>query len=149
MNAIPAPEPLTRHAGPAGPHLPESSPRAITAMSRPQIGRLGEDIAAAHLADLGWHLLERNYRVARGEIDIIALDGPTLVFVEVKTRRSILAGVPQAAVDPQKLRRLRLLAGHYLMEHSPPHRDLRIDVLAVMVADGAPPEIEHVTAVGA
>ncbi|MGP9694461.1 YraN family protein [Brachybacterium sp. AOP25-B2-12] len=117
-------------------------------MSRPQIGRLGEDIAAAHLAARGWYILQRNFRVARGELDIIALDGSTLVFVEVKTRRTILSGVPQAAVDQRKLRRIRHLAGYYLMEHSPPHRDLRVDVLAVMVADDLPPEIEHVVGVG-
>ena len=120
----------------------------VRQMSRPQIGRLGEDIAAAHLAQRGWSLLERNFRVARGEIDIIALDGQTLVFVEVKTRRSILAGVPQAAVDQRKLQRLRALAGYYLAQHSPPHRDLRIDVIAVMVADGVEPEIEHIRGVG-
>lgn len=117
-------------------------------MSRPQIGRLGEDIAAAHLAERGWRILQRNFRVARGELDIIALDGSTLVFVEVKTRRTILSGVPQAAVDQRKLRRIRHLAGYYLMEHSPPHRDLRVDVVAVMVADDLPPEIEHVVGVG-
>lgn len=121
----------------------------IRSLSRPQIGRLGEDIAAAHLLEQGWVILERNHRVARGELDIVALDGQTLVFVEVKTRRTVLSGVPQAAVDARKLRRLRLLASHYLLENSPPHRDLRIDVIAVMVADGAEPEIEHLAGVGA
>lgn len=120
---------------------------AVRSMTRPQIGRLGEDIAAAHLVARGWRVLHRNHRIARGELDIIALDGPTLVFVEVKTRRTILSGVPQAAVDQRKLRRLRLLAGYYLMEHSPPHRDVRVDVLAVMVSDDGPPEIEHVVGV--
>lgn len=121
----------------------------VRQMTRPQIGRLGEDIAAAHLAASGWQVLERNVRIARGEIDIVALDGPTLVFVEVKTRRTTLSGVPQAAVDDRKLRRLRLLASAYLMDHCPPHRDLRIDVLAIMVSDDAEPEIEHLRAVGA
>lgn len=118
-------------------------------MSRPQIGRLGEELAAAHLSDRGWVILHRNYRVARGEVDIIALDGSTLVFVEVKTRRTILTGVPQAAVDETKLRRLRQLVGLYLMDNSPPHRDLRIDVLAVLLTEGRPPQIEHLRAVGA
>lgn len=125
------------------------APVAVDRMTRPQIGRLGEDLAADHLAARGWIILERNRRVARGELDIIALDGETLVFVEVKTRRTVMSGVPQAAVDERKLRRLRLLAGHYLMDSSPPHRDLRIDVIAVLVAEGREPEIQHLLGVGA
>ncbi|WP_232820314.1 YraN family protein [Brachybacterium sp. YJGR34] len=100
-------------------------------MSTAQLGRAGEDLATAHLSSGGWQIVERNLRLRRGEIDIVALDHATLVFVEVKTRRTFVTGVPQAAVTPAKLRRLRLLAGQYLMERSTPHRDVRIDVIAV------------------
>ena len=99
------------------------------------VGRYGEDVAVRHLADAGWTVLARNWRHSepemRGELDIVALAHTTLVFVEVKTRRSFVTGVPQAAVTPAKLRRLRRLAGEYLMERSTPHRDVRIDVIAV------------------
>lgn len=107
-------------------------------MSTLELGRAGEDLAAAHLKARGWQVIERNLRLRHGELDIVALDRTTLVFLEVKTRRSFVTGVPQAAVTPTKLRRLRRLAGEYLMERSTPHRDVRIDVVAVHAQlDGA------------
>ena len=111
---------------------------------------LDDELApAAHLDALGWTLLERNHRIARGEIDIIALDGETLVFVEVKARRTLLTGLPQAAVDPRKVRRLRHLVGYYLLDNAPPHRDVRIDVAAVLFADDGTARLELLRAVGA
>ena len=121
----------------------------VRAMTRIELGRHGEDVAAAHLDALGWTLLERNHRIARGEIDIIALDGETLVFVEVKARRTLLTGLPQAAVDPRKVRRLRHLVGYYLLDNAPPHRDVRIDVAAVLFADDGTARLELLRAVGA
>ena len=121
----------------------------VRTMTRIELGRHGEDLAAAHLDALGWTLLERNHRIARGEIDIIALDGETLVFVEVKARRTLLTGLPQAAVDPRKVRRLRHLVGYYLLDNAPPHRDVRIDVAAVLFADDGTARIELLRAVGA
>lgn len=132
---------------PTGTAVPPAWTRAPSLSAR-ELGQAGEQLVAEHLLADGWQVIARNHRVARGEIDIIALDGRTLVFVEVKTRRTLLAGVPQAAVTPQKLRRLRLLAGIFLMEHSPPHRDVRIDVVGVLFTDGGGPEIEHIRAVG-
>lgn len=132
----------------APPHLLPVPPGVrIARLSTLELGRFGEDLAADHLAAAGWQLLERNARLGRGELDIIALDGSTLVFVEVKTRRSLLTGVPQAAVTGHKVQRLRRLAGEYLLRSAPPHRDLRIDVIAVL----ASPErcsLEHLRAVG-
>ncbi|WP_347041130.1 YraN family protein [Brachybacterium nesterenkovii] len=121
----------------------------VRTMTRIELGRHGEDLAAAHLDALGWTLLERNHRIARGEIDIIALDGETLVFVEVKARRTLLTGLPQAAVDPRKVRRLRHLVGYYLLDNAPPHRDVRIDVAAVLFADDGTARLELLRAVGA
>jgi putative endonuclease len=69
------------------------------------------------------------------------------VFVEVKTRRSFVTGVPQAAVTPAKLRRLRRLAGEYLMERSTPHRDVRIDVIAVHAHVDGVFSLEHLEGV--
>ncbi len=110
---------------------PAPDPRGVQGMTTLELGRAGEDLAADHLVACGWQIVERNLRLAQGELDIVALAHTTLVFVEVKTRRSFVAGVPQAAVTPAKLRRLRRLAGEYLMERATPHRDVRIDVIAV------------------
>lgn len=136
-----AAEPPT--AGP--PEVP--APRRVRNMSTAELGRVGEDLAAAHLSACGWQIVERNLRLRQGELDIVALAHTTLVFVEVKTRRSFVTGVPQAAVTPDKLRRLRRLAGEYLMERSTPHRDVRIDVVAVHAHLDGTFSLEHLEAV--
>lgn len=123
------------------------APRSLRALSTAELGRYGEDIAAAHLLRQGMTLLDRNVRLGRGEIDAVALDGTTLVIVEVKTRRTLVTGVPQESVTAAKLRALRSLTGRYLAEHSPPHTDLRIDVIAVLVAPDESIEIEHLRGV--
>ncbi len=75
------------------------------------VGRYGEKVAAAHLVEAGWTLLDRNWRGTRGELDVVALDGDVLVAVEVKTRRGTGFGHPAQAVTPAKLGRLRRLTG--------------------------------------
>ena len=130
----------------AGP-VAAPAPRRVRDMSTLELGRSGEDLAAAHLEACGWQIVERNLRLRQGELDIVALAHTTLVFVEVKTRRSFVTGVPQAAVTPNKLRRLRRLAGEYLMEHSTPHRDVRIDVVAVHAHLDGTFSLEHLEAV--
>lgn len=122
-------------------------PRRVRDMSTAELGRAGEELAASHLSACGWQIVERNLRLKQGELDIVALAHTTLVFVEVKTRRSFVTGVPQAAVTPDKLRRLRRLAGEYLMERSTPHRDVRIDVVAVHAHLDGTFSIEHLEAV--
>lgn len=121
--------------------------RRVRQMSTRELGRAGEDLAAAHLTARGWQLVERNLQLRHGELDIVALDHATLVFVEVKTRRSFVTGVPQAAVTPEKLRRLRRLAGEYLMEYSTPHRDVRIDVIGLHADPDGTFTLEHLEAV--
>lgn len=118
-------------------------PDGVREMSTRQLGRAGEELAAARLEAHGWQVVERNLRLRQGELDIVALDGSTLVFLEVKTRRSVVTGVPQAAVTPEKLRRLRRLAGEYLMEYSTPHRDVRIDVIGLHVHLDGTVSLEH------
>lgn len=129
-----------------GPHAPPPA-RSVRSMSTLELGRAGEDLAAAHLTACGWQIVERNLRLRQGELDIVALAHTTLVFVEVKTRRSFVTGVPQAAVTPDKLRRLRRLAGEYLMERATPHRDVRIDVVAVHAHLDGTFSLEHLEAV--
>lgn len=129
------------------PHDSARPPRSLRSLSTADLGRWGEDIAAAHLLRQGMTLLDRNVRLGRGEIDAVALDGTTLVIVEVKTRRTLVTGVPQESVTAAKLRALRSLTGRYLAEHSPPHTDLRIDVIAVLVAPDESIAIEHLRGV--
>ena len=112
-----------------------------------QRGRWGEDLAARHLERLGLVILERNWRCRTGEIDIIASDEDTIVFCEVKTRSSEDFGSPLAAVTPRKLRRLRALAGEWLRAHDHRARDVRIDVIGILLARGDTATIEHLRGV--
>jgi putative endonuclease len=103
-------------------------------MERNEVAHRGEDAAAAFLERIGMTVEARNWRCAAGEIDIIARDGETLVFVEVKTRRSERAGTPEEAVSATKQRRIARLAGTYLRECSTPEAaDVRFDVIAIRV----------------
>lgn len=82
-----------------------------------QIGRRYEQAAADYLSSRGLRILERNYRCRSGEIDLIASDGPYLVFVEVKYRSSAGKGAPAEAVHARKQQRIRQVARHYLYSH--------------------------------
>ena len=103
---------------------------------RQHIGRLGEDLALAHLERLGYAAIARNYRTRYGEIDLVVFDGTTLVFVEVKTRRANTAGRgPWEALHERKCQQVRRMAAAYLLEvanrpHSP---DLRFDAIGVLL----------------
>jgi putative endonuclease len=79
-----------------------------------KFGQEGEALAARHLKKNGYRIIEKNYRTKLGEIDIIAKDKDTLVFVEVKSRRSWQFGNPKAAVTPRKQRKISMVALHYL-----------------------------------
>lgn len=103
---------------------------------RGRLGQSGEDAAAAFLTDLGFRILSRNWRCARGEIDIIAQDDQTLVFVEVKARSSLAAGHPLEAITPAKLAKLRFLVGEWCRIHLPRVPHLRIDAVGVLMTDG-------------
>jgi putative endonuclease len=94
-------------------------------------GKKGEELAAVYLAEAGYRILERNYRCLFGEIDIVAQDGETLVFVEVKSRTSDAYGDPQLAVGRRKQQKLSLISVHYLAERRLRHRPARFDVVAV------------------
>ena len=96
------------------------------------IGRRGEDAAVRHLERLGLQLLERNYRCRGGEIDLVMLDGTTLVLVEVRLRTSSGFGGAAASVGPRKQRRFALAARHLMMTR-PAYRRLqaRFDVVAL------------------
>ena len=93
-------------------------------------GRDGEDAAARYLRGLGFEVLKRNVRGPSGEIDIVARDGPMLVFIEVKARRSRAYGSALGAVDARKRRRLRAAAADYLQFFAPEAK-ARFDVLTI------------------
>lgn len=95
------------------------------------LGAQGEERAAEHLLANGYHILTRNWRCNRGEIDIIARDGETLVFVEVKTRSSGRCGTPAEAVTPRKQEKIRQLARIFIYETQTTAPHYRFDVVAV------------------
>lgn len=111
------------------------------------LGRTGEQLAAEHLAAAGYTIIDRNWRCAIGEIDIVARQGSTTVVVEVKTRSGVGFGHPLDAVTPRKLARLRRLAAAWCDAHdeqtSGTARALRIDVIGV-VAGREATTIDHV-----
>ena len=111
------------------------------------LGDYGERLAERYLAAQGMTLLGRRWRCAQGEIDIVALDGDCLVVCEVKTRRSLIAGTPLDAVTPAKVARLRRLAAAWLHEDGGGYRDVRIDVVGVVVPSRGRPSVEHVRGV--
>lgn len=109
--------------------------------SRVYLGRAGEDAASRRLEDQGYRLIERNYRCRLGEIDLVAMDGQILCFVEVKARRTGAFGGGLEAVEASKQARLRRAARYYLarFEDRPP--PCRFDVVEVWLGqDGRPTE---------
>ena len=96
------------------------------------IGRYGEQVATSHLEQAGYTVLDRNWRCAEGEIDLVARDGDVLVFCEVKTRSGVAFGDPAEAVIPAKAERLRRLALRWMADRGVLGRDLRFDVVSVL-----------------
>jgi putative endonuclease len=107
------------------------------------LGRRGEQLAASYLEGHGYTIVDRNWRCPQGEIDLVARDGPELVFVEVKTRSSVAFGHPLEAITAVKLARLWRLAAAWCEAHPGQHDAVRIDGIAVIAPRGGPVEIEH------
>jgi putative endonuclease len=102
-------------------------------MDRTEVGKRGEDAAAAYLERIGLTVEARNWRCPAGEIDIVAREGSALVLVEVKTRRSERAGTPEEAVSPTKQRKLVRLANAYIQAMGSAAEQVRFDVVAIRV----------------
>ena len=94
-------------------------------------GQWGEDRAAAHYRRLGYDVIDRNWRSATGELDLIVFDGSTYVFSEVKARRTADFGPASAAVTVAKQRRIRQLAVEWLRDHDVHASSIRFDVVAI------------------
>jgi putative endonuclease len=123
-----------QHERAPGGHRPGTVHAPGRADPRRRLGRLGEDLAAAHFERLGYDVVARNHRTRFGEIDLIACDERALVFCEVKTRRTGgRAGGAAEAVAESKQAQVRRMAAAWLVENADrPHRDeLRFDVVAV------------------
>ncbi|MFM8705047.1 MAG: YraN family protein [Planctomycetia bacterium] len=111
---------------------------------RDQLGRRGEDLAARYLQGIGYRIIARRERVLRGDIDIIALDDRTVVFVEVRTRTDTDHGHPAETVGYHKQQRIAQLANAYIRRNRLEDCRVRIDVVTVTLAgpDGQP-AVEH------
>lgn len=107
-----------------------------------RFGKKNEELAIGFLKRLGYRVLERNFRTPMGEVDIVAKDGDTLVFVEVKARRSERYGHPKFAVTATKQRHLSIAALSYLKKTGNSGTRARFDVITVRYA-GDMPMIEH------
>ena len=108
-------------------------------------GNEGEDIASDYLEKNGYEIIERNYRFHKGEIDIVAKDNETnyLVFVEVKSRKSLEYGEPEYAITPAKAKQLKRMANYYLLDNHVKNTDCRLDVITVLLTPASPPLINH------
>lgn len=122
----------------------------MTMLTRAEIGALGEQLAADHLAGLGLLIVTRNWRCRYGELDVIAVDPitNTVVFVEVKTRTGDGFGGLAQAVTEQKARRLRRLAAMWLATQEDRWAAVRIDVIGVRIGRRRTPEISHLQGIG-
>ena len=117
-----------------GRHFPEKT-----------LGQRGEAAAAKYLRRRGHKILARSDHFGPGELDLVTLDGKTIVFVEVKTRQSDQMGHPSEAVDATKQRKLTRLAESFLKRHELHTRPARFDVVAIVWPDGKRrPTIEHI-----
>jgi putative endonuclease len=112
------------------------------------VGQYGERLAVRHLEGQGFTVLVRRWRCARGEIDIVAVDDGCLVVCEVKTRRRVGTGEPAEAVTPAKLARLRRLTALWLDQQEVSWRDVRIDVVTVLLPPSGRAQVEHLRSVG-
>jgi len=129
---------------PAGRHPPAAPMPRDDAGRRDALGRIGEDLADGHLRAKGYRIVGRRERILRGDIDIVALDGRTVVFVEVRSRSDTRHGHPAETVGPVKQRRIIDLANAYIRRHRLQDCQVRIDVVTVTFgAAGDEPIVEH------
>ena len=120
--------------------------------TKQSVGARGEDLAAAELERLGMRVIDRNWRCAVGEIDIIAVDSSTgrrtLVFCEVKCRTGLGFGNPLEAITYAKRRKLRQLAAEWMTNEHAYADDIRLDAIGVVLLRGQQPQLTHVKAIG-
>jgi len=108
-----------------------------------ELGRWGEGLAACYLRDKGYIIVQNDWKSVHRDIDFIARDGDTTVFVEVKTRRNNLYGEPEEAVDQEKLENLRRAVNHYIKSRRV-DTPVRFDIVSITGTPEAMPEIKHI-----
>ena len=109
-----------------------------------ELGQWGEDLAAAYLQGKGYQIVERDWKSGRRDIDIIARnEAGTIVFVEVKTRRSGVFGEPEESIDFRKLQSLQLAINHYIKSHRI-NGKVRFDIISIVGTIGSEPDINHI-----
>ena len=108
-----------------------------------ELGKWGEDTAAAYLEEKGYQIIERDWKSGHHDLDIVAKEGNSLVIVEVKTRRNRLFGDPEEAIDYKKRRNLQSAINHYVKSH---HfgSSVRFDIISIVGTIGSQPEIDHI-----
>ncbi len=112
------------------------------------LGREGEQAAVDYLEGRGFRILDRNWRCAEGEIDIVAVERHTFVVCEVKTRSGTRYGTPLEAVGRSKRKRLRRLAVRWLIAHGVRFDQIRIDVVGLLYEGTGGFTIQHIRGVG-
>ena len=122
-------------------------PEVVTVRAKDELGRRGEEIASAYLKQAGIRILDRNWRCAEGEIDIVAVERRVLVICEVKTRSGTGYGSPLDAISRAKLRRLRRLAIRWVVANGVLFDEVRIDVLGLVRDQAGNFQIAHVRGV--
>jgi putative endonuclease len=113
---------------------------------RQRRGRQGEVLAVEYLKQQGYRIQQQNYRCRSGEIDIIAWDGSTLVFVEVKAKGQLRFGAPQVMVDWRKQQKLVRVAMTYVQQQGLSNTPVRFDVVAILLPPDGVPEVTHLPA---
>lgn len=111
--------------------------------TRINLGKKGEEMAAFYLQKKGFQILARNYRQKTGEVDIIAMEKQTLVFVEVKTRTNTRFGQPFEAVTLKKQAQLSRIALDYMSRNKLLDQAARFDVISILIPKDRTAEIEH------
>ena len=119
------------------------APRTLDSQNKP-LGDRGERMAAEYLERAGWSILARNFRLGHREIDLVARRGEVVAFVEVKTRAGLGYGHPLEAITAKKRREIQVVAQVCVERHGKPGDVYRYDAIAVLIIDGAAPQIEHV-----
>lgn len=108
------------------------------------LGKSGEEIAHHYLIKKKYRIIARNFRFFRGEIDIIAYDKKTLVFIEVKTRKSKAFGLPEEAVTLRKQQQIRRIAQGFMAKNNLKDAECRFDVVSLSFKDNGKHEISHI-----
>ena len=108
-----------------------------------ELGKWGEGLASDYLEQKGYTIMERDWKSGRRDIDIIAHDGNTIVFVEVKTRRSSVFGEPEEAIDFHKLQNLQQAINPYV-KYKHIRQPIRFDIISIVGTIGNTPDIRHI-----